>query len=440
MEPFEPLEWQQSTSDLILGSRGRKSYIFAKSRQAGATTEVLSLVDYIALSKPHLTALFLHKTYLDAHYLGRRNRKFLSSANVPLEGDSVARQEFENGSTLYFRSSDPESCGRGLDSVDIVVYEECGFYIDLRSTVEAIAPAQRWCEDAISIFVTTPNGKVGSGEYYWSLLASGCGPNEVEGRFKAIREGLEEPFQIWDANGAMSKIIVHWRAIPINTAEPDFKARVMAESGMSEESFAQEFDLDFSVGDSENVFDFELLRGCQVDSIDEWEPGGIFYTGIDPAGVGKDYSVCLTLERIIEGDRILYQVVDLYRKRTGTTQQHLLAIADLLEEFEPITALVERNGLGQIWEESLPAVEGHTTTQSSKEALIARLKLAIERGDLRIPKGPIMDELAAFRRSANGKLEAPQGLHDDCVIALALALKAADYAQAEMAGFYFHAA
>ena len=92
--------------------------------------------------------------------------------------------------------------------------------------------------------------------------------------------------------------------------------------------------------------------------------------------------------------------------------------------------------MGQIWLENLTGlglpcqVEGFSTTAVSKPVLIGRLQIALERGVLRIPKGSvIVDELLAFRRTDSGKLEAGGNAHDDCVMALGLALQAARFNQ-----------
>ena len=98
---------------------------------------------------------------------------------------------------------------------------------------------------------------------------------------------------------------------------------------------------------------------------------------------------------------------------------------------KPIAATIEKNSMGQVWLEYLSGtnagcqIEGFSTTASSKPVLIGRLQIALERGVLRIPKGVIVDELLAYRRLENGRLEAGGNAHDDTVVALALALHAA---------------
>jgi hypothetical protein len=428
IKQFSPMSWQSEVADLIINRQAgkRKSYVFAKSRQAGASTEILSIVDYLAVKKPQLTALFLHKTYGDSAELGKRNRKLLRAAKVPLQSDAALCQVLGNGSTIYYRSGDPDTAGRGLDSVDIVVYEECSFYSDLKGCVETIGPAQSWCEDAISIFVTTPNGKIGPGEFYWRLL-SGGNDSEIEGHLAAVREGKADPCQIIGENDPITRIIVHWRAVEPFANEPDFKRRIMAESGMTEESFAQEYDLDFSVKSEDSIFSFSLVQSCLGRKIEkDWlpDPEATYWIGVDPSGVtGGDYSAAVVLEEV--NNR--YLPVEIFRKKSGTAAEHLSAIAKLAQKWQPLQITVESNGVGSTWAEQLsglnlaPKIVKIATTASSKPTLISRVKLGLERGEIEIPPGSILEqELLSFRQVGK-QMQVAQGGHDDVLIALCLA-------------------
>ena len=82
--------------------------------------------------------------------------------------------------------------------------------------------------------------------------------------------------------------------------------------------------------------------------------------------------------------------------------------------------LVER-----IAELGLP-VQPFTTTNASKAAIIQSLALAFETDEIGIPDhAPLISELQAFtsHRLPSGlrRYAAPGGMHDDCVISLALA-------------------
>jgi hypothetical protein len=71
-------------------------------------------------------------------------------------------------------------------------------------------------------------------------------------------------------------------------------------------------------------------------------------------------------------------------------------------------------------------VHSFTTTNASKAEVIDALTLAFEKGELKILDLPVLiDELQAYEaeRLPSGLLRysAPEGYHDDCVMALALA-------------------
>lgn len=71
--------------------------------------------------------------------------------------------------------------------------------------------------------------------------------------------------------------------------------------------------------------------------------------------------------------------------------------------------------------------EGFKFSASSKQQLMEGLAVAIQHRQVRFPDGPIVAELEAFgyEYSRTGvHYSAPEGQHDDCVCALALALHA----------------
>ncbi len=71
-------------------------------------------------------------------------------------------------------------------------------------------------------------------------------------------------------------------------------------------------------------------------------------------------------------------------------------------------------------------MQAFNTTNASKGAAIEGLALAFERGEIKIPSDPaLMGELQAYEmeRLPSGLLRygAPEGMHDDMVMSLALA-------------------
>jgi len=111
----------------------------------------------------------------------------------------------------------------------------------------------------------------------------------------------------------------------------------------------------------------------------------------------------------------------------------LARLQALYDRFQPVTIIAESNSMGGPLVEALQGsnlpVQPFNTTNASKSAAIDALALAFERGDIAIPNDPtLIAELQAYEmeRLPSGlyRYSAPEGLHDDHVISLALAWQA----------------
>ncbi len=93
-------------------------------------------------------------------------------------------------------------------------------------------------------------------------------------------------------------------------------------------------------------------------------------------------------------------------------------------------ALVDSTGVGDPVLESLQKnggrnFQGYHFTGPSKQQLMEGLAVVIQQRTVTFPDGPIVDELEAFEYEytrTGVRYSAPAGLHDDCVVALALAV------------------
>jgi phage FluMu gp28-like protein len=91
------------------------------------------------------------------------------------------------------------------------------------------------------------------------------------------------------------------------------------------------------------------------------------------------------------------------------------AIVDSTGVGDPIVEQLKRSGLH---------IEGYKFTQTSKQQLMEGLAYAIQQHLISYPEGIITQELEAFEYEYTRigvRYSAPEGLHDDCVCALALA-------------------
>ena len=100
----------------------------------------------------------------------------------------------------------------------------------------------------------------------------------------------------------------------------------------------------------------------------------------------------------------------------------------LLDRTKPV--MIDSTGVGDAITEDLQrhfqTMHGFKYTSQSKQQLMELLASSIHKGEVGFPSGTIKDELDVFEYvySTNGvKYNAPSGYHDDCVNALALALK-----------------
>jgi len=102
----------------------------------------------------------------------------------------------------------------------------------------------------------------------------------------------------------------------------------------------------------------------------------------------------------------------------------------LAEKFRPALVIAERNSVGSPQLEAMQRLNlpvwGWDASNATKHEAMSALALAFERGDISILDDPVqIGELLAYdaERLPSGVLRygAPEGMHDDCVVSLALA-------------------
>lgn len=177
--------------------------------------------------------------------------------------------------------------------------------------------------------------------------------------------------------------------------------------------FAQEFE-GIPADDAANPFGATAIRAC-IAPLSEKQPiawGWDFARAQDwTVGIGLDRSghVC-RFER--------WQHVPWKESR-----------AQVAKATGSVYAQGDSTGIGDVILEDLQRdgvqMARYQFTPKSKQALMERLAAAIQQGTVKFPDGPIRAELDTFEYdySASGvRYTAPEGLHDDCVVALALAV------------------
>lgn len=104
-------------------------------------------------------------------------------------------------------------------------------------------------------------------------------------------------------------------------------------------------------------------------------------------------------------------------------------IGEILVKVGGTPALVDSTGVGdpvieRLQREQPGVFEGYKFTSTSKQQLMEDLAVAIQRREIGIPEGPLVAELEAFEYEytrTGVRYSAPTGMHDDGVMAIALA-------------------
>lgn len=154
------------------------------------------------------------------------------------------------------------------------------------------------------------------------------------------------------------------------------------------------------------------------------EPGRRYVAGID-WGRSRDY----TAIAILDAERMRVVALDRFNGVDYVMQRDRLAA--LCRRWNVEVGLAETNAMGEpnlemLQRDGLP-MRGYTTTAASKRPLIEGLAQAFELGLLRLPDDPVLvSELEAYERTVSvvtgaPTYAAPFGMHDDTVMALALA-------------------
>jgi hypothetical protein len=206
--------------------------------------------------------------------------------------------------------------------------------------------------------------------------------------------------------------------IPVD--ELDMRKRTLPEAVYNQEILAE------YIADSGMVFR-RVMDAAVIEEPIPAKSGGQYVIGVD-WGKSNDFTVIYVLDvdtkEMVAADR--FNQID-YNLQMG----RLMAWVD---RYHPIMVYPEANSMGgplidTLRSKGVPICNngaGFTTTNATKSNAIETLALAFERGEIKIFNDPVLiSELQAYevKKTVTGLMtySAPEGMHDDCVMALALA-------------------
>lgn len=309
----------------------------------------------------------------------------LTQNNLARRNESKRTMEFRGGMLRVKTGSDADVL-RGFDA-DLLILDECAF-LDPTAWYEVGAPMMA-DRDGTTVFLSTPKRK------NWFYVLYQRAVSDDSGR---------------------------WAAFHATTlANPHLNKEAVAElaGDMTEDAYRQEILAEFLEGQGQV---FRNINECAT--VGAMEPySGTFCMGVDTAQ-RTDYTVATVLDmdtrQMVAMDRFNRVSWEVYRDR----------IKALAAAWQVDRIVFETNSIGgpnfeALAMDGLP-IMGFETTAQSKPPLIQSLALAFERRELAILDNPVLvGELGAYEYKVNAQgrpsYSAPEGLHDDCVMSLALA-------------------
>jgi len=199
----------------------------------------------------------------------------------------------------------------------------------------------------------------------------------------------------------------------------------LAKTTMPQRAFEQEY-LGIFLGSVGGVF--RSIQQCVDDSIvmrDDAEGGIKYCMGVDLAKY-QDFTVIIVINK--NNNKVVY--FDRFNQIDWTLQEK--RIIEVWNKFAQAEVFVDATGVGdRVFEElakTITNINGIKFTGTSKTELIDELSIMMDNKLIHFPDIPeLIDELNIYEyevtKAGNVRLNAPVGYHDDCVIALALAVQ-----------------
>jgi len=373
-----------SAQQQVLGEAKRLN-VLACGRRWGKTVLGMELAIQAMLAGLPVAWGAPHYKYLAEPF--REMRQRLGSV-VQRASQSDWRLELATGGILDCWTLNDSNAGRGR-KYGLWILDEAAFVPNLeRVFIEAVRPTlmdlagNAW-------LLSTPRGR----GFFWECFRRGQDSAEPD-----------------------------WMSWQMATAENPYMLAKEIESSrrtMSEQSFAQEFLAEFGRDDDSVFRGVESCIGscALVHSL----PNRNYIAGVDLARI-SDYTVVTVFDDL--GNQVF---MDRFRRVAWEVQ--IVRIATVCKDFS-CPAVVDASGVGDAIIDRMSAagidVLPFRFTGASKERLIDNLVILIEAQEIRLLDERVQtDELLAFRaiRRAGGGISysAPNGGHDDCVMAVALA-------------------
>lgn len=360
--------------------------ILAAGRRFGKSQAASNEAIKFAVKKPKSIVWITAPVYAQAMISWRMIKNFLPYELIKEPHVTEKYIELINGSTIWVKSADNYDNLRG-EGIDFLVIDEAAM-VQQEAWEEALRPALT-DKQGKAVFISTPKGH----NWFFELWTRGQDP-----QFPQYKS---------------------WRFL--TSDNPYIQASEINEAcdTLPELVYRQEYVAEF-LDDIGAVF--RGVEKCVKGTFSEPKPNETYILGVDLAKY-TDFTVLCVMDsagHLVAYDRFNQIDWAFQKQRIISAAQKYKAkvIVDSTGVGDPIFEDLKRAGLN---------IEGYKFTNESKKQLIEGMSIAIEQQRISYPDIPeLINELRIFgyKISKTGLItyNAPQGYHDDTVIALALAV------------------
>jgi len=385
---FTPHSKQREIISEII-SDGAKYHVANIGRQFGKSLMGENLVLYWAINNGPCKIMWVSPVYAQANKVHKELYAAIAKSGIVASNNFSSNEiSLKTGSTIIFRSAERYDNIRG-ETLDYAIIDEAAF-IKEEAWTEAIKPTLLVRGKKV-LFISTPKGKNWFYDLY-QLAQSEDYPN-----YKA------------------------YKGSSYDTPYIDIEEIEEAKRTLPERVFKQEYLAEFLDGGGEVFTNIKDLWDTTM-----WQrPTGKTYCGID-LGRAEDYTVATFMDH--EGN-----VFDVYRNNATEWATMVREILEKIRAYNS-TVMIEVNSIGDVvfemlkkeWSDTHPFV----TTSKTKNEIIEGLILDCNEKAIKIPHetafGPLTHEMEIFTYEYSPKTRSiryghPTGMHDDCVISLAIA-------------------
>ncbi len=384
---FTPHNKQRDIIQSVLGGK-EKYHIISVGRQMGKSIMAMNLLLYWSINEAPCKILWVSPVYSQTSKVQKELQKAIEGSGI-IKSCNFSENYIEliNGTEIFFRSAERYDNIRGY-TFDYGILDEAAFMKE-EAWTEAIRPTLAVKGKKV-LFLSTPKGK----NWFYNLFLLGV--SEDYPNYKSYQgSSYDTPY--------------------ITEQELDDAKRTLPEG-----VFKQEYMAEFLDGGGEVFTELEKYTYDKYPTIE-----GQIYAGID-LGRHEDYSVIVCINS--QG-----KVVDIHRTNNKEWRVIIGELLNILKRTNAV-AVIEVNNVGDVLYEQMKKeyknLHPFITTNNTKQEIIEGLILDFNDGVIGIPSktlfSPLYEELETFTYEYNPKSRSikyghPNGLHDDCVIALALA-------------------